>query len=103
MVKLQGKSDYDRLDEFVRAIATKHQQKHNEPGWTRNTYEIYRPRDRKESLIEVIARVESFATTNGEISIFNQSALPFAQDLGEVLEREFGIAEATIVERSGPI
>ena len=37
-----------------------------------------------------------------EIAIFDQSAMPFAQDLGEALEREFEIAEATIVERPGP-
>ena len=102
MVKVQGKSDYDKLDELVRSIAEKHELKLIETGWTRKTYDVYRPKDRSESRIEILARVESFATTNGEIAIFDQSAMPFAQDLGEALEREFEIAEATIVERPGP-
>ena len=38
MVKVQGKSDYDKLDDLVKQIAAKHEFKLNVTGWTRKTY-----------------------------------------------------------------
>jgi hypothetical protein len=102
MVKIQGKSDYDRLDELVHAAAAKFEWKINTTGWTRKTYDVYRSADSQERTIEVLARVESFATTNGEITIFRDDAMPFAQELGATLEKEFDIEEAVIVQKASP-
>ncbi len=99
MVKIQGKSDYDKLDDLVREIATEHEFKLNVTGWTRKTYDIYRPTDPYERTIEVVARVESFATTNGEITLFQDCAMAFAEKLGGALEKEYGIEEAVVVQR----
>jgi hypothetical protein len=41
--------------------------------------------------------VESFTTTNGEIRIFDDSAVPFAEELGGILEKDFGIGEAVVI------
>ena len=36
--------------------------------------------------------------STGEIRVFDDRALAFAQEVGEALEREFGVREATIVK-----
>lgn len=99
MVRIEGKSDYDRLDDLVREIAAKHDLQLNIAGWTRKTYEVFRPKREDKNEISVLARIESFATTNGEITIFHDDAMPFAEDMGGALEREFDIKEAVIVQR----
>ena len=42
-------------------------------------------------------RVESFATTNGEIRIYSESAMEIAGDLGVKFEEAFDIGDAVIV------
>lgn len=102
MVKIQGQStDPERLDGIVAEACKKHGFRLDVDGWTRKTFDVYvglaRNRDSK-----LVARIESFATSNGEIRLYDDRALAFAQELGEALEREFGVKEATIVRDRPP-
>ena len=97
MVKIQGSNaDPDRLDRLLADACKKHGFRLDVEGWTRKTYDVYagQARNRDNALI---ARVESIAATNGEIRVYDDRALPLAQELGEALEREFGVKEAVIV------
>lgn len=99
MVKIEGpSSDYDRLDELVRGLAEKHGLRLDIVGWSRKTYDLYTP-DVREGPRRLLARVESFATTNGEIRVFEDTALKFAEDLGAALEKDFGVAEAVVIRQ----
>jgi hypothetical protein len=101
MVRIEGQSDYEKLDALMLELTAKHDLKLNVTGWTRKTYDAYRQAKRHDQT-DIMARVESFATTNGEITVFDEAAMPFAQELGAALEKEFGIAEAVVVKRSAP-
>ena len=96
MVKIQGPDEYEKLDEVMRSLAEKHGFHLDTIGWTRKTYDFYTP-DIRQGPHRLLARVESFATTNGEIRIFDDAALGFAEELGGILEKDFGIAEAVVV------
>lgn len=98
MVRIQdskGPDDADRLDQAVAEAAVRHGLRLDVEGWARKTYDLYvgsvRNRDQK-----LVARVESFAITDGVIRVYDERGLAFAQEVGEVLEREFGVAEAVI-------
>ena len=101
MVRVEGLSDYDRLDALVHELVGKHSLRLDVTGWTRKTYTVYGPGGKRDPRPH-FALVESFATTNGEIVVFDDAALPFAQELGGALEEQFGIAEAVIVRRPPP-
>ncbi len=101
MVRIEGQSDYEKLDALMHELTAKHDLKLNITGWTRKTYDAFR-QDKRHAKTELLARVESFATTNGEITLFDDSALAFAEELGAALENEFGIAEAVVVKRPRP-
>lgn len=102
MVKIQGPtSDPDRLDRLLADACKKHGFRLDVEGWTRKTYDVYAGQARNRDSV-LVARVESIATTNGEIRVFDDRALPLAQELGEALEREFGVKEATIVRDKLP-
>ncbi len=97
MVKIQGSTpDSERLDRLLADACKKHGFRLDIEGWTRKTFDIYagQARNRDNALV---ARVESLATTNGEIRVYDDRALPLAQEIGEALEREFGVKEATIL------
>lgn len=102
MVKIQGSStDPDRLDRLIAEACKKHGFRLDVEGWTRKTFDVYagQARNRDSALV---ARIESIAATNGEILVFDDRALQFAQEVGEALEREFGVREATIVKGRPP-
>lgn len=101
MVKIQGPTEYERLDALVRRVADAHALHLDVTGWTRKTYDLYTPTDHGQPG-DLLARVETFATTNGEIVVFDDRAMEFAAALGAELESEFGIAEATVVRRPRP-
>ncbi len=101
MVKQQGASDYDRLDTILRDLCRQHQFALSVTGWSRKTYDIYLEPDRLGKR-EHLARVESLATTGGEIRLFDDRAVAFAQALGEALEKQFGVAEAVIIREQAP-
>lgn len=98
MVRIQGPSDYERLDALVRRLVAARGLHLDVTGWTRKTYDVYtatvnaRPG-------ELLLRVESFATTSGEIVVFDDRGMDLAAALGAELEREFGLSEATVVRR----
>lgn len=99
MVKIQGPSDYEKLDELVAKTAERHGLRLDVTGWTRKTYDVYQGNDRLDAT-QLIARVESFATTSGEIIVFDDSGMSFAEDLGAGLEREFeSVLEAVVVRK----
>lgn len=102
MVRIQGQSaDPERLDGIVAAACKKHGFRLDVEGWTRKTFDVYvgeaRNRDSR-----LVARIESIATTNGEIRVYDDRALAFAQEVGEALEREFGVKEAVVVRDQPP-
>ena len=96
MVKIKESSEYDKLDALVREVCERLGLKLLVQGWTRKTYDVYRD-DRKANVEEHLARVESFATTSGEIRIYREDAMEFASELGRALEQAFEIAEAVII------
>jgi hypothetical protein len=96
MVRIQGPtSDYDRLDALVRQIAETRGLHLDVTGWTRRTYDLYSDGGRLGKRV-LLVRIESFATTSGEIRVFDDAGLPIAEELGGRLERDFGIAEAVV-------
>jgi hypothetical protein len=101
MVKIQGPSESERLDKLMTDACAKHGYRLDVEGWARKTYDVYRgnPRGNQSRLV---ARVESFATTNGEVRIYDPAAGPFAQDVAAALEREFGVAEAVVIQETRP-
>jgi hypothetical protein len=91
----QEQSDDERLDRIIDQLAQKHDLKLDRTGWARKTYDLYL-RDRKGDRLVLLARVETLATVNGEIRVFDDRGLAFAQDLAAELEQTFGLKEATI-------
>ncbi|MBK8979351.1 MAG: hypothetical protein IPM29_25925 [Planctomycetes bacterium] len=102
MVRIQGLDEYDRLDALMRRLAGEHGLRLDVTGWTRKTYDVYLPTVHGK-VGPLIARVESFATTNGEVVVFDDRAMEFAAAVGAGLEAEFGIAEAVVVRRPRPV
>lgn len=98
MVRIEGPDEYDRLDGLVRRLAESHGLRLDVVGWTRKTYDLYAPTVHGKPG-PLLARVESFATTNGEVVVFDDRAVAFATELAGELEREFAIAEAAVVRR----
>ncbi|MEZ5964192.1 MAG: hypothetical protein R3F56_10140 [Planctomycetota bacterium] len=102
MVRIQGQSaDPDRLDLLVAAACERHGFRLDVDGWTRKTFDVYSGQARNRDS-RLVARLESIATTNGEIRVYDDRALAFAQEIGEALEREFGVKEAVIVRDQPP-
>jgi hypothetical protein len=92
----QEQSDDERLDGLIAQLAQKHGLKLDRTGWARKTYDLFF-RDKAKDRLLLVARVETLATVNGEIRVFDDRALPFAQDLAAEFERAFGLKEATIL------
>ena len=92
-------SDNERLSDIIQALAAKHGLEVHKAGWARTTYDVF-SRDPRSRDLKLLVRVESFATTNGEILLFAPEAQTFAEELGAELEQAFPqIGEATIIER----
>ena len=98
MVKIQGKieDEYERLDLLVQDVAKAHDVDVDITGWTRKTYDLYRVEPRTE-VKRLLVRVESFATTNGEVRVLEDDGMSLAQALAERIEQEFDVGEAVIV------
>ena len=101
MVRIQATSDYDRLDALIRELVDQHGLHLDVICWTRKTYNIYRMNGKRDPAT-LLARVESFATTNGEITVFDDTAISFAEKLGTALEEQFGVGEAVVVKQPPP-
>ena len=97
MVKVQGtESEYDRLDRLVHEVATAHDAVVDVTGWTRKTYDVIAEHGRHEQR-RLLVRVESFATTDGKVTLFDEAGMPLAEALAQRLEQDFDVREATIV------
>jgi hypothetical protein len=97
MVRIQKPSDYDELDTIVHRVCEMLGLRVVVEGWTRKTYQVYT--GDKLTKRTYLARVESAATTNGEVVVYDDAGLPFAEALGKELERAFPIGEAVILRQ----
>jgi hypothetical protein len=97
----QEQSDDDRLDGIVSRLAGTHGLRLDRTGWARKTYDLYLV-DPATDRMQLVARVESLATTNGEVRVFNERGLPFAEELAAELERVFGLTDATVLNVASP-
>ncbi len=70
-------------------------------GWTRKTFDVYLEQKKLNKALH-FARIESLATSNGEIHVFDDRAMDFANDLGQELEKKFELKEATIIKGNRP-
>jgi len=94
-------SDNERLAEILRRLASEYGYEVYQTGWARTTYDVNR-RDERSRDIDLMVRVESFATTSGEIHLHDEAGRAFAEALGAAIEEAFpGIGEAVIVEHLG--
>ena len=94
----QPKSDNERLGDVIRTVAEGYGFEVHEAGWARTTYDVI-ARDERTRDMTVLVRVESFATTNGEIRLLKEAGRKFAEKLGTELEKTFPeIGEALILE-----
>lgn len=94
-------SDDERLDSLLTRLAESHGFTLHRAGWSRKTYDLFH----KTALREhgaFVARVESNATYTGEIRVFDDRALAFAEELGGELENGFEVREATILRLPPP-
>lgn len=101
MVRIQGSSDDVVLDNLIRGLVDKHGFYLDVTGWTRKTYNVYRSSGRG-GPTKLMAQVESFVTTSGEIVVFDDEALPFAEELGTALEERLRVKEAVLLRRPPP-
>lgn len=102
MVRIQEPSPDERLHTLVRELCDRHGLRLDVEGWARRTYDVY-VSDGRLGRRRRVARVESFATTNGEIRVYDAAAMPFAAELGARLEQAFpAIGEATILREPPP-
>lgn len=101
MVKVRESEEYERLEQLVLECARRHGFSVQIEGWTRKTYDVFRVNEAAKEA-ERVARIESFATTSGEIRVFDEAALDFAQDLGAHMEESFSIPEAVIIRQPPP-
>jgi hypothetical protein len=89
-------SDDERLDAVVAQLAAAHGLKLDRTGWARKTYDLF-VADRASDRTFLVARVESLATTSGEVRVFDDRGLPFAEELAAALEQIFELKEATVL------
>ena len=97
----QDQSDDERLDGLIDRLAAKHGLRIDRTGWSRKTYDLYFPIPKSERT-HLVARVESLATTNGEVRVYDERGLAFAEELAGELERMFGLKEALVLFMSPP-
>jgi hypothetical protein len=97
----QEQSDDDRLDGIVDRLAGKHGLRLDRTGWARKTYDLYFV-DPATDRMQLVARVESLATTNGEVRVFDERGLPFAEELAAELEQVFALTDATVLNVARP-
>lgn len=100
MVKTKEPDDFAKLDLLMREHCQAAGFKLLVDGWTRKTYNVYFE-DRERRTLSHLARVESLATTNGEVRFYDERAAAFAQGVAEALESTFKI-EASLLREQRP-
>jgi hypothetical protein len=101
MVKVKPSSEYEQLETLITDLCARHGYKLFTTGWTRKTFDVFRE-DRAANRLELLARIESLATSNGEIQLYDDRATEFATELGTALEQTFAISEAVLVRAKRP-
>lgn len=101
MVKIKGSSDHDELDRIMQEACDRHGLALHILGWARKTYDVFKE-DRSTSLNLHLIRVESFATTSGEVRVYDDQALPLAEEIAQEMEKVFGLKEAVILREKTP-
>lgn len=102
MVKIQpNQSDDERFAQMLAGLCSEHAYRLDVEGWARKTFDIYAGTVRNRDSV-LLVRVESFARQSGEIRVYDERGLALAQQLGEALERDFGVAEAVIIRERLP-
>lgn len=98
MVRTQEPSDAEKLDRILEDVTRRHGLKLVATGWSRKTYDVFSedPESRRTTLL---LRVESFATTSGEVILFEPTGEACAREVAESLEQAFGIEEAVLIDR----
>lgn len=95
-------SDNERLSEILESLAAKHHLEVHKAGWARTTYDVF-SREPRTRALKLLVRVESFATTSGEIRLMDPAAQKLAEELGGELEKAFDtVTEAVIIETFNP-
>ena len=99
MVKTtRHESDNEKLSRIITVSAERFGYEVFKAGWARTTWEIRR-RDPETRSTMLMAVVESFASTNGQIRICTEEAMPFVQELSKQLEESFeAVSETVIIE-----
>jgi len=100
MVRIQQQSDDERLDALIHRLCDELDLHLEITGWTRKTWDVYARDNRRSS--KLLARVESFVLTSGEIRIYDDDAMAFAEALGTALEGDFGIGETVVIREAPP-
>lgn len=101
MVKMQESSDSDKLESVLKELCDAFGYRLYVEGWTRKTYDVF-TKETRSVKAEHLARLESLATTSGEIRCFDDRALDFAKKVGDRLEGLFGIDDAVIIRSRRP-
>jgi hypothetical protein len=96
MVRVKEPDSSDKLDDIVKTLCTKYGLTLYVDGWARKSYKIYREDDNRSRKKEFWASLESFAVKSGVITYHDDSAMDFCHELGEALEKEFGVEEAVL-------
>jgi hypothetical protein len=92
-------SDNERLAGLIEALAQKHGYEVYRSGWARTTYDV-NLRDPRSRDIKTLVRIESFATTSGEIELLAPEGRTYAEELGAGIEKAFpDVNEAVIIEK----
>jgi len=102
MVRMQESTPEERLQQVLQETCDKYEGfTLYVQGWTRKTFDVYYKPKRLESG-EHMVRVESLATTNGEVRYFADRARDLAVDVAERIEQEFGLSEAVVRRERAP-
>lgn len=101
MVRTKQPSEYETLEAILQAICDEHGYKLYVAGWTRKTFDIFQE-NRAERRSQHVIRVESLATSNGEVHYFDDHVEELATEIASALEDAFPIAEGVIVKGRRP-
>ncbi len=104
LVKLKDtsvSSEFETLEKIINDLCPKFNFRLYVEGWTRKTFDIYLEQKKLNKSIH-LARIESLATSNGEIHVFDDRAMDFANELGQELEKAFELKEATVIKEKRP-
>ena len=96
MVRVQTPDNDATLDAIVKKLCATHDLTLYVEGWSRRSYRIYREEDTRSRKKELFASLDRMAIQSGVITYYADDALNFCLELGEALEREFGIEEAVL-------